>query len=65
MEHPEYLIAAKDMLTNAKYNLCMAVSAFEKTGADFGKTIKELKEVIGDLECAIVTLDGSDSQKHL
>jgi len=61
MNKPEYLVAAKDMLNNAKRDLCLAVSAFEKTGGDFESTISQIKETIGDLECAVFEIDNQDT----
>ena len=54
---PEYLIAAKDMLGNAKQNLTFAVTALQKTGGDFSETISAIKETIGDLECALLVIN--------
>ena len=57
VKNPEYLIAAKDMLGNAKKDLCLAISAFNKTGEDFERTTDQIKQMIGDIECAIFELD--------
>ena len=57
MHSPQYLIAARDMLNNAKRNLCYAVSALERTGGDFESSISQIKETIGDLECAVHKFD--------
>ena len=58
---PEYLIAARDMLNNAKLNLCHAISALTMTGANFDKTNDEIKKTIGDIEYAIHLLDDQNN----
>ena len=60
MKNPGYLDAAKDMLKNAKTDLCLAVSAFEKTGGDFKNTIAQLKETIGDIECTVFEIENQE-----
>lgn len=56
MSSAGHLLAARDMLANAKRDLCMAISAFERVGG-FDSTIAQLKQTIGDLECALFEMD--------
>ena len=53
MPKPEYLIAARNQFASAQRSLVMAVRALQETGFDFDKTIKEVKETIGDLAVAV------------
>ena len=53
----EYLIAAKDQFNNAEKSLVMAVIALQMSEGDFEKTIKEIKETIGDLRIAIEVIE--------
>lgn len=49
----KWLLSASGSLANAKRELVYAITAFERTGGDFNKTISNIKQVIGDLECAV------------
>ena len=52
-----WITPAKTGLQNAKRELVYAACALQNTGADFGKTLDEIKQTIGDLEIASVILD--------
>ena len=53
----EWFLPARASLENANRELVCAVRAFEQSGGDFEKTINELKQSIGDLECCISMLN--------
>lgn len=52
-----WLTPAKAGVVNAQRELAYAITALQRTGGNFDKTIKDINQIIGELHCAVVAFE--------